>query len=219
MPVLDEPKGAMFLANLSKREKTLFYLTVAVISLSLLFNFAFRPVATAWSRLNRQILDKEIKLKKNIRYLTQKNEIAGIFQDYTGFMNKGRAPDEEEVTALLNEVERQARDAQIHINNIRPKPTKLFNFYTKYILELSCEASIADCIKFIYNLQKSAQLVRVETLKLTSMGKDTPLLRVQMLITKVLITDWPGPLHSLPYYLPSLSTFQACYKFYYYIRL
>ena len=61
----------MFLANLSKREKSLFYSTVAIISVSLVFNFLIRPLAAQWGRLNQQIrtigLDINILPGGNIR--------------------------------------------------------------------------------------------------------------------------------------------------------
>lgn len=178
----------MFLANLSKREKALFYLTIAAISLSLIYNFVLKPQATRWRQLNRQIQDKEIRLKRNTRYLQQKDQVKRTYSRYAAYI-KGRGSDEEEIASLLNEVEKQARVSGIHIVNIRPKPIKDLRFYKKYILEMNCEATAEKYTEFIYNLQKSAQLIRVEKLKLTSQGKDNPLLKAQMLITKVLTAN------------------------------
>lgn len=178
----------MFLTNLSKREKNLFYLTVALIFLSLIYNFALKPLGAKWNQLNRQILSKEIELKRNIKYLKQENKIKSIYQKYAGYV-KRRGLDEEEIASLLNEVERQARNSGIHIGNIRPRPIKDLVFYKKYILEMNCEATMEKYIEFIYNLQKSEQLIRVERLELISQGKDNPLLKARLHITKVLTVN------------------------------
>jgi len=178
----------LFLTNLSKRERILFYLTVTVIFLSLLYNFTLKPLGARWRQLNRQILDKEIGLKRNTRYLQQKDNVRSAYSKYAGYI-KRKGSDEEEIASLLNEVERQARTPGIHIVNIRPKPIKDLNFYKKYILEINCEVTMEECVEFIYNLQKTAQLIRVERLKLISQGKGNPLLKAQMLITKILTTE------------------------------
>jgi len=175
----------MFLTNLSKREKSLFYLVLTVIPASLIYNFLLQPLGTSWSQLNRQILEKEIHLKRNIRYLQQKDKVKSSYARYAGYI-KRKGLDEEEMTFLLNEVERQARASDVHIVNIKPKPIKDLGYYKKYILEINCEAKMENYIAFIYNLQKTTQSIRVEKLKLTSQGKANPLLKTQILITKIL---------------------------------
>lgn len=175
----------MFLDNLSRREKAFFYITIAIISLSLFYNFILKPTIIKWRQLNRQVLNKEIELKRNIKYIKQKKEVGNIYQKYTAYIKRA-GTEETEMAALLNEVEKVASTSGIRIANIRPKPTKDLQFCRKYILELNCEATMQDYIGFIYNLQTSGQLIRVEQLKVTSQGKDNPLLRARMIITKVL---------------------------------
>ena len=136
----------MFLANLSKREKSLFYLVVTIILASLIYNFLLQPLGASWSQLNRQILDKEIHLKKNTRYLQQKDRVKSSYARYAGYI-KRKGLDEEEMASLLNEVERQARASDVHIVNVKPKPIKELEYYKKYILEINCEAKMENYIK------------------------------------------------------------------------
>lgn len=178
----------MVLANLSKREKSLFYITVAIILLSLVYNFTIKPLGEKWDRLNSQALSKEIELKRNLRYLKQKDKVEDIYLKYAEYVKK-KGSDEEEMSSFLNEVEKEASATGIHIADIRPKPIKDSAFYKKCMLELTCEATMEKHIEFIYNLQKSSQLIRVEKLKLTSQGKDIPLLKAQMLITRILVAE------------------------------
>ena len=177
----------MFLVNLSKREKILFYITITAILLSLIYNFVFKALDAEWRQLNSQILDKEIRLKRNARYLQQKDNVKGVYLEYVGYVKK-KGSDEEEIASFLNEVETTARSSGIHIANIRPKPIKDLVFCKKYILEMDSEATMEKHIEFIYNLQKSSQLIRVEKIKLTSQGRDISLLKARMLITKILAT-------------------------------
>lgn len=178
----------MFLANLSKRERILLYLAATFISLNLFYKFAIKPLLKKWDLLNQQILNSEIELKRSLKYLNLKDEVENIYLSYIGHIKKSGA-DEEELTVFLNEVEKVARASGMHIANIRPEPVKDLEFYKKYLLEMNCEATMENYIEFIYNLQKTAQLIRVEKLKLFSQGKANPLLKARLLITKVLATQ------------------------------
>ena len=178
----------MSLINLSKRERRLAFFTVAVVLASLIYSFLLKPLFYKWGRLNQEIFSKEIELKKNIRYLRQKNKVNNIYQEYVKYVQRA-GTDEEEMTFLLNEVEKTARNAGMRIVNIRPKPTKDLEFCKKYILEMHCEAALDECLNFIYNLQESEQLIRVERLKLTSPSKAVPALKAHLFVTRILTHD------------------------------
>lgn len=177
----------LFLTYLSWREKLLFYLTIAIIAFSLIFNFLIIPLGKKWSQLNREILAKEMKLRKNIKFLKQERAVKKIYLKYYDY-SKREGSDEGEMTSLLDRVEKVASMAGIHIANIRPRPIKNFSFYKKYTLEMNCEATLLQFIEFIYNLQKTPRLIRVERLKITSQEKKS-LLRAQMFISKLLWND------------------------------
>jgi O-succinylbenzoate synthase len=178
----------LFLTNLSSREKYIFYLTLTVIFLTLTYKFIFEPLNEKWSQLNSQILAKQIELKRRIQYLQQEEKVKQIYQKYA---EKARmsGSEEEEMAVLLSEMEKNSSATKIHIVNIKPRPIKDLSICKKYILEMNCEATMEDYIKFIYNLQKSTQLIRVEKIKLTSQGKDSPLLKARIVISKLLIAD------------------------------
>ncbi|MFC1632047.1 hypothetical protein ACFL1I_01745 [Candidatus Omnitrophota bacterium] len=178
----------MFFANLSQRERRLIQLTLAVISLTVVYSFIVRPLAANWQELNRQILEQEIELKSNIRYISQKEQVRDIYRQLAGVIQKGGV-DEEEVTALLRFVEKTAKDSTLHISNIRPKPIKDLVFCKKYILEMNCQATMEGYIKFIYTLQQSEQLIRVENLRITAAKSSSPQLKARLIISKILASQ------------------------------
>lgn len=174
----------LFLANLSKREKTLFYATITIIVLSLSYNYLLKGISAKWGQLNAQILVKEIELKKNVAALRQKDTVKRLYFGYEKYAAKG-VSDEEDMALFLNEVEIQARRSGLHIANIKPNPVKEFGFYKKFGLEMNCEMPLEKFIEFVYNLQKSEHLIRVEKVKLVSQGGGNPLLKADMIATKV----------------------------------
>ncbi len=181
----------MFSPNLTSREKFLLCLALVVSCLGLFYNFALKPLIKEWNWLNYEISEKETTLKRNITYLQQSDSVSKAYQRYANYIKSKEleTSDEEEIAALLNEVEKIARAASVQITDIKPKPTREEEFYKKYLLEMDCEATMEEYIKFIYNLQQSTQLIRAERVKLSALGKNSPLLKANMLITKVLLTE------------------------------
>ena len=178
----------MLLTNLSGREKLFFCLTATVVFLGLVYNFVFKPLGANWSRLNRQILAKEIELKRNIRYLQQEAQTKDAYRQYARYV-KEKGLDEKEAASLLSAVEEKARSLGIRVNNIRPKSAEETAIYKKYIIEINCQATMNKYIEYIYKLQGSAQLIKVEKLRLLSQGKNNPLLKAQLIVTKMVIVD------------------------------
>ena len=178
----------MFLTNLSKRERIFFFLAAVAIALSLVGSFFLTPISAKWDLINGKILNKEIELKRKTKYLNQKDRVRSVYQEYNEYA-KEKVSDEEALAVLLSRLEEEAGASGIHIIDIRPKPTKDLIIYKKYALELTCETTIEKCIDFVYNLQKSPQLIRVEMLNLASSGKDKPLLNARMTISAIQITQ------------------------------
>lgn len=174
----------LFLANLSGREKILLYLTLAVIVLSLGYNYLLKGIGARWGELNAQILSKEIALKKNVAALRQRDKVQRLYYGYEQYAVKG-VSDEEDMAFFLNEVETQARRSGMRIANIKPGPVKEFSNYKRFGVEMTCEMPLERFVEFVYNLQTSAHLIRIERLKLMSQGKGNPLLKAEMFATKV----------------------------------
>ncbi|NQT00154.1 MAG: type 4a pilus biogenesis protein PilO [Candidatus Omnitrophica bacterium] len=167
--------------------KIMVYVTAALLLIGIAGNFAIRPLAGQWQRLNSQIINKQQELSKNLKLLSQKDNIKVSFATLDDYTSK-REPGEHELSALLSNVEKQATTSGIHILNLRPRPEKDSKLYKKYILEMNCTATMEEFIDFIYNLQQSVELIRVEKLKLVSQGKRSSALKAYLLITKIHLT-------------------------------
>lgn len=174
----------LFLSNLSGREKLLLYLTFTVIALSLGYNYLLKGIGARWGELNAQILSKEVALKKNAAALRQRDKVRRIYYEYEQYAVTGGS-DEEAMALFLNEVEAQASRSGMRIANIKPGPVKEFSDYKKFGVEMTCEMPLEKFVEFVYNLQTSAHLIRIERLKLMSQGKGNPLLKAEMFAAKI----------------------------------
>ena len=174
----------MKLAGLSKRERYILYICVTVIASSLLYNFVLEPAVRRWRSLGKEILVQRAKLEKNLKVIAREESARREYERYAGYIEQ-KGSDEEEMALLLREIEMLASNSGVRITDIKPRPVKDMKFYKKYTIEVESESEIRSLTRFVYQLQKSKQLLKVQRLRLTTKGRGSPILRSYMLITRV----------------------------------
>ena len=172
----------MMISKFSKREQLLLVITIVIVTITLSYGFIIEPLIGAFSNLNRQIETGRLKLQKASKMLMRQDIITEEYKKYVNFL-KPAGSDEEEIASMLKTIESIARKNNIHISNIRPQPAKERGYYKEFIFELISEADIDHLIKFIYDLQVSGNLLRVDRLTLSASSSKEGLKAV-MEITK-----------------------------------
>ena len=174
----------MMLSGLSKRERYILYFCIVIILGCLFYGFVLEPLALKWIKLNKRVLSQKIRLEKNYRIIANKEIIEKEYQRYANYV-KTVGSDEEVIATLLQEIENLAKNCTVRITDIKPKEVKDLRFYKRFAIEIESEAQIKQLSRFIYELQKSSQLLRVQRLHLRAKGTQKPLLKCHMLITKI----------------------------------
>ncbi|MDD5560714.1 MAG: type 4a pilus biogenesis protein PilO [Candidatus Omnitrophica bacterium] len=174
-----------FLSRLSKKEKRLFYITVAIVAVVFLDRVVFRPVLNKLESFNGKISLEEKKLEKSMLILSQE---ASITSEYNKFAQsiKQEQSDEETMASLLSGIEKMANSVSVFILDMKPVPVEKAEFYKKYAVKIEAEAKISNLADFIYQLENSPRLLRVADFRLTPQKKET-VLKINMTISEVLI--------------------------------
>jgi Tfp pilus assembly protein PilO len=152
---------------LTKREKTILYITIVIFILSLGFNFFIVPILTKNEKLNKEIILARTRLKKHLQLLSQKEYIQS---EYNKFSSNYKASNQQEGTlgSALSELENLAKNANIRIVDIRPEATKNLALYKEILIDLRTEGTMEGYLKFIYDLENSLSLLRIKRLRLSS---------------------------------------------------
>ena len=172
--------------RLTKREKQIFYVCVSLVSVLILQGIVFKPLADKLSDLNHEIQLKETKLIKGLRAEKQRDLILKVYKGYEGYL-KVKGSDEEIVSELLREIERLARESAVSISDIKPQSTNKRSMYKEYTIEVRSEATLKDIITFLYRLNNSVLLLRVEKLVLTLKEENSDTLKVNMLLSGIAV--------------------------------
>lgn len=175
-----------FLARLSKREKSVLYITSIVISLTLLDRLLIYPIFSKMEELAEEIADKEAGIKKSLHILTHKDRILAASVKYRTFIKRSKS-EEEEMTTLLKEIEMLASDNSIYLIDMKPGGLEETETTKKYLLNLNCEAQMKQLVDFMYNVEMSPKLLTIEKYKINPKSKDSSVARCSMSISKMVI--------------------------------
>ncbi|MFH1753589.1 MAG: hypothetical protein ABH875_05345 [Candidatus Omnitrophota bacterium] len=186
MKLLKLSSAQTFLARLSKREKTALYLAAFIISITLLDRMVIYPIFSKMEELTAEIEEKETGIKRSIHILTHKDRILAASVKYKTLIKSSRS-EEEEMTSLLKEIETLASEHSIYLVNMKPGEAEDTKAAKKYILNLNCEAQLEQLIGFMYNIERSEELLTIEKYKLGPKSKDSSVARCNMSISKIAI--------------------------------
>ena len=95
--------------------------------------------------------------------------------------------DEETIAVLLKAIERIARKTSVHITNIRPRASKETELYKEFGFEVISEASLEGLLRFMYELQNAAELLRVKRSTLSLKAGKGKTLRAVFEISKLAV--------------------------------
>lgn len=174
-----------FLKNIPKREKFLLLIALIVIFFLLCYNFLIEPLLKKVELINQEVGTNELKLKKIKRLLQQKDEIAGLYEQYAKDIKIKGFSDEEEVANFLSYVESLVRQSSVYINDVKPKPVKNLGSYKRFVFDLEIEGTVENLTKFIYELEKSSEAIRIERLQISVKTGKEDVLRTDLTIAKL----------------------------------
>jgi len=176
------------LERLSKREKAIVYILITIVAVSLIYGLLLEPFFKYWNSLNREIRLVKVELQKSLLIIKDKKRIDEEYGLYADKLKAGTSI-EQDMTYILNELETLARSSNLKIVSMRPKPPKDKEYYKRFIVEIETESDMSALMKFIYNIKKSPQLLKVDRLNLnTKSSQQGVVIRASMIISKVSVT-------------------------------
>jgi Type II secretion system (T2SS), protein M subtype b len=171
--------------NVTKREKLLAVSTISVAVIAVVYNFIIDPIIGQWNSMDKKIRSKEITLEKYARILRDKNSIEKLRGRYAKYFETNRQTPEEESSAALSVIEQVARRTNVRITNIKPLSSKSFGSYNRSTFRVAVEAKLTELTKFIYDLQSSDQLLKVERMVLTAKESEPSVIKAILNVTKI----------------------------------
>jgi len=148
---------------LNNREKALFYATLGVIMLSAAYNCVFYPTFIKNRNLSKEITLTRAKLNKYLRLLSQKEYIQKRYADISA---PGADLGADASVNALAEIEKIAKDSDVLLIDLRPQTAKTPVSQKEFLIDLRTEGTMEGYLKFIYNIENSLSLLKINTFQI-----------------------------------------------------
>jgi len=177
-----------FVTRLSKRERTIFFLTVGVVSLVLLDRMILSPILDKVSSLGETIQEKEEAIEQSLLIVNQEKRIKGESDLYTSFLSEPQT-EEKAITAFLKEIETLAKKSSIYLTDIKPSRKNVEGAVVYYFVKLNFEAQMEQVFNFFYNVTNFDQLIKIEDYQISPKTEGSSVIACSISISKTIILE------------------------------
>ena len=187
---------ASALARLKSRERILLGVAVAAVALAFADRAVVGQIRGRLRDLDRDIRLSEVQVSGNYRILAQKNGVGVEFDRIRHYVPS--AADSQVVPRMFTEIEELARGTGVNLIDRKAQASEKMDFFEMFAVRVEVEASREALAKWLWQIEMSPQLLRVNRIELARSSKGTPgLLKGVLVITKA------APLKAFPSAAPS----------------
>lgn len=173
--------------KMSKREKAILFFASAALALVFLDRVVIGPAFHKMAQIERKIADEEIAIKKSLHILLRKNQIAAEGKQFANFSVEGKTA-EEEMTALLKDVEVLADKTSVSLLYVRPGQIKEEAGLKRYYASLECESSMENIASFFHAIENSTRLLQIDKYEIQPKAKESSASRCTVSISKTVLS-------------------------------
>ena len=123
-----------------------------------------------------------------MRILAHKDRMLSETEKYSIFLKKFRSEDEE-ITALLKEIETLASDSSVYLVDMKPRGLVEADGISKYLFRLTCEAQMEQIISFMFGIENSQKLLTIEGYEISPKSRESSVATCSMSISKLVVVQ------------------------------
>jgi Tfp pilus assembly protein PilO len=181
------PINLSALSKLSPREKKILYVVIGLLVLVFGYHGIWTPMNQKFGELDQEIFALQMRLRKAKTFIRQKDQVLEASKKFSNLEQMDAGSDEEEIARLLNFIEQTARKNGVSLSDVKPQPVQSDKVTKQYQVELNAEANLASLTEFIYELEHSAQMLRLGRVTINPKEDGSPTLRAFLSVTRVVV--------------------------------
>ncbi len=174
--------------KLKPREKKILYVVLALLVLLLGYHGVWTPMTEKIGTLDDEIFTMEMKLRKAKILIRQSAEVRAETEKYVNLDQLNAVSDEEETARLLSLIEETARKTGCSLSDVKPEAVKTDKWTKRFQVELYTESSMEQLISFVYELEHSPQILKIERVTASPKEEKSPTLRSQLTVVRTVTT-------------------------------
>ena len=176
-----------FISGLSATEKKV--LTVAMIFVLLAFfdRLLIGPSLSRLKDIDESIVKEEAGIKQNMRFLTYRDRIVKEAATFKDFYSRDVRAEEEVIGEFLKKIELMATQSKVELSKISPLGQDYKKDFIKYFVTLDCSGKFEDITNFIYAVNNSRDLLKVEKMNIVGNSRELDKVQAGLTISRMIM--------------------------------
>lgn len=166
------------------KRKLLFLTAGGVIIAVVIANFLFLGLGSRLKKIKNEIKLGEVRLIKGLRMQKRKDEILSDYNRYKGYLKEKEREDREIIENLLKEIERISSESRVSVLNLSPQSLNEQSKGKKdYKADLRFECKNQQLLFFLYKIQESKFLIKLDKLSIRPKDEAASVLKVDTTVS------------------------------------
>jgi len=172
----------MIKIQLKGKQKILVYVVVGILVYAFIGRFIFFGLGARLKQLKQQTKLAEANLKKGLETQKRKDIISSDYDKYHLFLAIEKMEQRQIIEELLKEVERIAKDSGASLLNLSPQEATEQD-KRRYKADLRIEASAEQILNFLYKIQESKLLIKLDKISVSPKDEQASMLKAEATIS------------------------------------
>lgn len=181
-----------FISGLSDKEKKILAIAGLFLLAALFDRLLIAPSMGRLKELDESIVKERNFISQNLKFLSYRDRItkeAGAFKD---FYTQDVKAEEEVIANFLKKVEGLASQAGVELSKVSPSGQQKEKEFVKYFVTLDCAGKFEAITNFIFLVNDSKELLRVEKMNIAGSARDAEKVQSNLTISKMIVGADPS---------------------------
>jgi hypothetical protein len=181
-----------FISGLSANEKKILAFAGLIVLVALFDRLLVAPSMNRLREIDESIAKEEVNVKQNLSFLAHRDRIIQESATFKDYYVKGVRAEEEVIADFLKKIEYLATESQVTLAKVSPDGQDYQKDFIKYRVTLECTGKMENITGFIYAVNNSPELLKVEKMSLLGNARDAEKIQATITISKMIMGADPS---------------------------
>lgn len=149
---------------LTKREQNILIICIVLVFSYVGYNGVYKPTSERIQYLDERALTLQQQLKKSQMTISRSDLVGRKYADIIKRFKQSRS-NEQEMSAILSEIENAAKQLNLQIADLKPQRVKSDEDFNWFSISLTISSGLDNIVQFLYAVQNEPYFFNVEEIR------------------------------------------------------
>lgn len=180
-----------FISKLSPVQQVLLFIVVFILAIVLFERLLVAPSLSRVQQLDKTIEKQEEVIRADLAFLQNKKDVEKSIDAFKDFYVKDVKAEEQVIAEFLQQLELLGIQTNVQLSKVTPTDQEYQKEYLKYFLTVDCSGTLEKIMNFVYAINNSKDLLKVEKMSLTA-SRSGDEVKTTLTISKMIIGSDPS---------------------------